>query len=284
MLKIDSLTKKYKDKAAVRNLSFQFEKGLLGLLGPNGAGKTTLMKCITSLVEYEGTITFQDQPISTLRIGYLPQKFNFFGNLTVKEGVQYAAIMKDEHRNLNWSHLLEQVNLEEEKDRLIKTLSGGMLRRLGISFALIGKPELIIVDEPTAGLDPLERVSFTGLIKSISENTPVIVSTHIVEDIEDTADVIAVMNRGQIAHSGSALALKESIVPRLFHIPRGMSIEAPHWVITQDTDPISGSTSQRVLFQNRPKELKNEWRRIHPTIQEVYFDAVRNEAVNESVY
>lgn len=280
MLRIDSLTKRYKDKVAVRTLSFQFDQGLLGLLGPNGAGKTTLMKCIASLIEYEGSITLDGRPISSVHIGYLPQKFNFFPNLKVKEAVEYAAIMKNEHRTLDIEDLLSKVNLLLEENKLVRNLSGGMLRRLGIAFALLGSPDLIIVDEPTAGLDPLERLSFTALIKEISRKIPVVVSTHIVEDIEHTADVVAVMNKGRIVHSGSLKQLKEAVAPRLYHVPSGTAAEDLHWVIAIDNDPMQDQALQRVLFQNEPLRINSSWRPAPPSIQDVYFDAVRNEAIN----
>lgn len=280
MLVIDSLSKSYKDKVVINDLSLEFEHGLLGLLGPNGAGKTTLMKCIVSLIEYQGKITLNGRPISLAHVGYLPQKFSFFPNLRVEEALEYAAIMKNVHRSSDNQSLLSMVNLLSEKDKLVRHLSGGMLRRLGIAFALVGSPELIIVDEPTAGLDPLERISFTTLIKNISKTIPVLVSTHIVDDIQDTADVIVVMDKGRIVRSGSLKDLKKTVDQRLYHIPSDVSIEEDHWIIAIDRDPIRDVTFQRVLFMREPKHIGKDWTLAAPVVEDVYFDAIRNEESN----
>ena len=154
------------------------------------------MRCIVGLLEFEGEIYYKGKDLSKtkgLNIGYLPQNFSLFHNLTVKEALEYVFILKNAKGNQNEiiEKILVDVHLEKEKNKKIKNLSGGMLRRVGIAQALIGDPDLLIADEPTAGLDPKERVRFRNLLQKLSSDVDIIISSHIVEDIEILCDSIA---------------------------------------------------------------------------------------------
>lgn len=200
---IDNLHKKYHRKEVLKGISCSLDNGVYGLLGPNGAGKTTLMRCITELCSYSGSIKVNGTSIgkSKMKIGYLPQSFNVYRELTVWEMMQYFCNLKKipkKERKEEIERCLSMVNLENEKKVQSCKLSGGMLRRLGIAQAILGSPELIILDEPTAGLDPEERLRFSSIINRLEKNCIVIISTHIVEDVEACCEKIIVMNQGDI--------------------------------------------------------------------------------------
>lgn len=212
MLEISRLKKKYKEFQALDGIDIKIEAGVFGLLGPNGAGKTTLMKCIATLItDFSGEIKYgdiswkkgQENNVKKL-IGYLPQNFTFYNNITVFEALEHIQTLKtgkSDYKELD--NILEKVNLINYKNNRIKSLSGGMLRRVGIAQAIIGNPKILIIDEPTAGLDPLERVRFRSLIYSLSKENIVIISTHIVEDLESISKTIAFINNGKIVYHNS---------------------------------------------------------------------------------
>ncbi len=220
MLEIQSVTKRFSNGVvAVNNFSCSIESGVLGLLGPNGAGKTTLMQMIATLTKpTSGSISFAGADIGKnpdalrRRLGYLPQDFGVYDNLTALEFLTYFAALKGIHdRKKIWS-FLEMVNLHAEANRLAGSFSGGMRQRLGIAQALVNDPDLVIVDEPTAGLDPEERVRFRNILADIGVGKLVILSTHIVSDVEAVATHIAVMNRGILLAMETPEALLASAV------------------------------------------------------------------------
>lgn len=209
---INNLKKSYGSKEVLKGLSMEIDEGMFGLLGPNGAGKTTLMRILTTLVQKnEGYIKLNDIDIEDKKnirkiIGYLPQDFSVYPSLSVYESMDYLAIlsgMNDKNpRKKRIDFLLEKVNLQNHRDTKFKALSGGMKRRLGIAQAIVHNPEILIVDEPTAGLDPEERIRFRNLLRDFSEGRIVILSTHIVEDVEFTCENLAILNEGQILYKG----------------------------------------------------------------------------------
>ena len=211
-LQIKNINKTYKGNIqALKDLNLTIDQGMFGLLGPNGAGKTTLMKIIATLLSpTSGSILFDDTSITqnpqAIRqiLGYLPQDIQFYPQLTVAETLDYLAILSNiqENRQEKIDHLIELVNLTDKKDQKVKKLSGGMKRRLGIAQALLNDPKLLIVDEPTAGLDPEERVRFRNLLSSLSSERIVLLSTHIVEDIAATSEKLAIINTGQLLFQG----------------------------------------------------------------------------------
>ncbi|MEK4231683.1 ATP-binding cassette domain-containing protein [Anoxybacillus sp. FSL W8-0703] len=199
-------------KIVLNNISLSI-KGTYGLLGPNGAGKTTLMKTIATLIPLEeGTISFgdisweNDQSVKPL-IGYLPQYFSAYKTMKVYEVLNHFAVLKGitnkERRMSELDSVLENVNLYEQRNEKIKNLSGGMIRRVGIAQALLGDPKILIVDEPTAGLDIQERVRFRNLLRKIATNRTIIISSHIVEDLETICDHVSIMNKGNILFEGT---------------------------------------------------------------------------------
>jgi ABC-type multidrug transport system ATPase subunit len=206
MLVLDGVSKKFRGgNYGVRDLSLSIGGGVLGLLGPNGAGKTTLMQMIATITRpTSGTIRFQDidavrDPDAIRRkLGYLPQDFGVYDNLTAIEFLSYFAALKGVHRRARINQMLEMVNLHNVAKRAVGGFSGGMKQRLGIAQALINDPDLVIVDEPTAGLDPEERVRFRNVLADVGLGKLVILSTHIVSDVESVATHIAIMNAGSI--------------------------------------------------------------------------------------
>ena len=215
-IKIVNLNKVYPGgKKALKDLNLEIEPGMFGLLGPNGAGKTSLMRIMTLLQSCtSGTIYFDDYDIAKDRkairslLGYLPQDFRFFEKLKTWEFLDYGAglagIKGKQHRAEVVDEMLRKVGLFEVRDRWANRLSGGMKRRLGIAQAIIGNPKVIIVDEPTTGLDPEERIRFRNILSDISDKDSIIIlSTHIVGDISSTCNCMALMNKGEVSFYGS---------------------------------------------------------------------------------
>jgi len=214
MLEIRSLSKTYANGVqALRDVSLDIPRGMFGLLGPNGAGKSTLMRTIATLqdadagsIHLDGLDVLKDKTGARRRLGYLPQEFGVYPKVSAEDMLDHLAVLKGvtargERRELVQA-LLRQVNLWQVRKRKLGTFSGGMRQRFGIAQALIGQPSLIIVDEPTAGLDPAERNRFLNLLAEIGENTVVILSTHIVEDVTDLCPRFAIIAGGQVRLSG----------------------------------------------------------------------------------
>ena len=215
-IKIEGLSKVYKNgNYAVKNLNLEIPNGMFGLLGPNGAGKSTLMRILVTLMKpSKGTVKVNDLDLAKNRreiramLGYLPQDFSFFSKLKTYEFLDYAArlagMKNGTARRTAVDQMLEEVGLFEARDRNANKLSGGMKRRLGIAQALINNPKIIIVDEPTTGLDPEERIRFRNLLSTLSTRDVIIIlSTHIVGDISSTCDNMALLNKGELAFNGS---------------------------------------------------------------------------------
>ena len=211
-LKVQHLSRSFHTTKAVQNVSFTLHEGIHALLGANGSGKTTLLKMITgTLAPSKGSITWDHVKIDDQYewycsgLGYLPQHFGYYPNYTIEEFLLYLGQLKKIHRptcKKRIDLLLTQLNLKEHKKRKLKTLSGGMLQRVGIAQALLQDPKILILDEPTAGLDPKERIVFHNLLTSLSSRCVILLSTHIVSDIESIADDILVMKEGKVlAHA-----------------------------------------------------------------------------------
>lgn len=207
MLEIKHLTKTFRKKKAINDFNGTFQGGIYGLLGANGAGKTTLLRCITGLYkENAGEILWDGENIKTSKtykssIGYLPQKFEGLKDLKVTEFLEYFGDlnhMKVDILAQRIDEVLQIVHLEERKKSKVGSLSGGMVRRLGIAQALLNDPKLLIFDEPTAGLDPEERLRFKNILTALPKDKIIMISTHIVEDIETSCDHIVVMKEGAL--------------------------------------------------------------------------------------
>ena len=227
-LEIKNLSKTYPNGVkAMQDVSLTIGKGMFGLLGENGAGKSTLMRTIATLQDADtGSVTFDGIDVSrdpvALRkaLGYLPQEFGVYPSLTAEEFLLHIAdlkgIAKASERRMQVDALLKKVNLWEDRRKKLGGYSGGMKQRFGIAQALLGEPRLIIVDEPTAGLDPRERNRFYNLLSEIGENTVVILSTHIVEDVSTLCSDMAIMGNGRVLLEGSPARVEQSLKDRLW--------------------------------------------------------------------
>ena len=209
-LSVDRLSKQYKNKIAVDRISFNLTDGVTGLLGANGAGKTTLMRMMSGILNpTSGSVTTDGIPVQTEEyralLGYLPQDFGYYPEFTAREFVQYIAALKGIEKKTakkKTEELLETVGLSDVANKKIKTFSGGMKQRVGIAQALVNDPKILILDEPTAGLDPKERVRFRNLIGEIGKTSIVLFSTHIVSDIEHIAGNLLMIRDGQLIYEG----------------------------------------------------------------------------------
>ncbi len=224
-IEIRNLNQYYGKKQALKDVSLTIETGMFGLLGRNGAGKTTLMKVLATLLpKSEGEVSVCGNNVERAQevrriTGYLPQEFSMYPNMTVYEAMDYLGVLSGlgkEERKQRIPELLKRVNLQYDKRKRVKALSGGMKRRLGIAQAILHNPEVLIVDEPTAGLDPEERVRFRNLLCEIAEERIVILSTHIVGDIEATCEKIAVLDKGEIIYKGTVSELIQMAEGKVF--------------------------------------------------------------------
>ena len=210
-IKIEHLNKNYGKQSALKDISLHIPVGMYGLLGENGAGKTTLMRILATMLELStGTVKINGIDIKNKKeirkiIGYLPQEFSVYPNMSVYSALDYLGILAELPKNIRRQRideLLKQVNLEQEKNKKFKNLSGGMKRRFGIAQALLNNPKILIIDEPTAGLDPEERLRFYNLVSELAVDRIVLLSTHIAGDIEATCSKVAVLCFGEVVFEG----------------------------------------------------------------------------------
>ncbi len=287
-IKIENLNKIYKGGSyAIKNLNLDIPNGMFGLLGPNGAGKSTLMRILVTLMKpTNGKVYFNDLELSKNRreirsmLGYLPQDFSFFSKLKTYEFLDYTARlsgMKNGTARRNAvDQMLEEVGLFEARDRNANKLSGGMKRRLGIAQALINDPQVIIVDEPTTGLDPEERIRFRNLLSTISTRDVIIIlSTHIVGDISSTCDKMALLNRGNLAFTGSPEQLVKEAEGNVWQI---QATEAEYLEINEkypviSTIPIDGGWEVQVVSE----EINGyQGKQIAPNLEHAYVHFMEN--------
>ena len=218
-LVIDRVSKQYKNNIAVDRISIKLQKGVYGLLGANGAGKTTLMRMICGILKpTSGTISFDGMDVGEENyrsiLGYLPQDFGYYPEFTGMDFLLYMAALKGigkAQAKRKSDELLQLVSLQDVAKKKIKTYSGGMKQRLGIAQALLNQPQVLVLDEPTAGLDPKERVRFRNLIEDWGKENIILLSTHIVSDIEHIADDVLMMKDGQLIYSGRWDAAKGNL-------------------------------------------------------------------------
>ena len=279
-LQVDDVSKTYADGTrAVQDLSLTVSEGLIGLLGPNGAGKSTLMQLIATITRpTAGTLRWNgtdivDRPAALRRVlGYLPQDFGVYPELTAAEFLDYMAALKGVPEDAARSRidtLLELVGLQDARDRPLGGFSGGMTQRVGIACALLNDPDLLVADEPTVGLDPEERVRFRTLLTDLAEDRVVLLSTHIVSDVEATATRLAVMNNGRLAATSSPEALIDRVRDRVWEwvVPRGeLGLLRDQYAVTKATRRPDGVRVHAVADQQPDPDATP----AAPTLEDAY--------------
>lgn len=279
MIEVKNLTKKFRKITALDNVSIAFNKGVYGLLGPNGAGKTTLMRSILGLYNIQnGDILYDKISIKkdntfTKNIGYLPQKFGLFKELTIFEMMDYIATLKKIKNSKLKQEIrkcVDQVNLSDRIDDKVSSLSGGMIRRLGIAQALLGDSKVIIVDEPTSGLDPEERIRFKNLISLIKEDRTIIISTHIVEDVEAICSDIVIINKGTILDQGDSNSIRKIASNMVYHISANNEMELEGEYFVEKRYQLNGEEVLRVI-----SNTKQNGDIVTPTIEDGYMCKIK---------
>ena len=263
-LSLTHVTKRFKDKVAVKEVSLSLSYGVHALLGANGSGKTTLLRMICGIEKTsEGSITLNENNIKNnyslfcTQLGYMPQHFGYYPNETVESFLDYMGVVKGidkETRKKRINQLLKELNLEAQRKKKLKQLSGGMLRRVGIMQALLNEPKLLILDEPTAGLDPKERIVFRNLIASLAQDCCIILSTHIVSDIDTIADDILVMKEGNIILHDTKKALLKQMEGKVWEVQTTKSQGEQlllHHIVSQ-SHTVGNETTLRIVSDMKP--------------------------------
>ncbi len=289
MLEVRDLSKTYSNGVhALKGVSLEIPNGMFGLLGPNGAGKSTLMRTIATLQDPDsGTVTLNgldvlaNKPEARRTLGYLPQEFGVYPKVSAEAMLDHFAVLKGVvargERKSVVEALLRQTNLWDVRKRKLGTFSGGMRQRFGIAQALIGNPKLIIVDEPTAGLDPEERNRFLNLLAEIGENVVVILSTHIVEDVTDLCPRMAIIAQGQVLLSGAPSETMRKLDGRVWRraitTTEVDAYKTKHTVLS--TRLSGGKTIVHVLSDTKPDD---GFETVSPDLEDVYFGELRRQA------
>lgn len=286
-LTIENLTKTYPNGVkALNGINLKITNGMFGLLGANGAGKSSLMRTIASLQEpSEGSIIFNEVDIIAKpqyvreNLGYLPQEFGVYPKISAEKLLNHLAVLKGilnkKDRKEQVSALLQQVNLYQHRKKSVYTFSGGMRQRFGIAQALLANPQIIIVDEPTAGLDPEESNRFLNLLSEIGENVIVILSTHIVEDVRNLCPKMAILSEGEIISQGNPKNLVANIEGKIWTkiIPKGDIDLFKKAFNVISTKLVSGETQIRVLSDHKPE---SGFDMINPNLEDFYFTTLFN--------
>ncbi len=265
-LEIENLTKKFQDMTAVDGVSCTLTTGVYGLLGVNGAGKTTLMRMLCTLLKptggrilWDGKDIFELDGAYRRVLGYLPQDFGFYPDFTVRDYLRYISSIKGLRpaaARQRTALLLQQVGLEKAENKKMKKLSGGMKRRVGIAQAMLNDPRILILDEPTAGLDPNERIRFRNLISELAQDRLVLLSTHIVSDIEYIANEILLMKDGKICIAGTTEELTAGMPEQVWRvsIPRNEAVSYTKRYKVSNIKTLHGEAQLRILSVERPAD------------------------------
>jgi len=281
-IEINNISKTYPSgKQALQNINITLESpNLIGILGPNGAGKTTLMKLLTAaLTPTQGGIYLDEKPLLSqekqlkAKLGYLPQSFGLFDELTVWQFIDYMAALKGIHCKTAIETVLQQVNLADQHKTRIRRLSGGMRQRVGIAQALLGNPQLIILDEPTVGLDPEERVKFRNIFSEMARDKIVLLSTHIVEDVQSICNRVLVINKGKILFDGEPSAL---IASTAGHV--GVYVSQIGDPVPDNCQVVSKvNTTQGIQCRIIASKLPDFAEEAEPTLEDAYLYCIENE-------
>ena len=292
-LSISNLSKTYPNGVkALDNINLEISNGMFGLLGANGAGKSSLMRTIATLQEpssgsilFNGTDILEHPEEVRKQLGYLPQEFGVYPKISAERLLDHLAVLKGivnkKERNEQVDVLLHQTNLFQHRKKAFFTFSGGMRQRFGIAQALLGNPQLIIVDEPTAGLDPEERNRFLNLLSEIGENKIVILSTHIVEDVRDLCKNMAILANGQIISQGNPSKLVETLSEKVWSkLIKKEYLEAHKTAFhVISTKLIAGETQIRVISDSKPEQ---GFEQISPNLEDLYFATLSNHQLVKS--
>ncbi|MBL0125712.1 MAG: ABC transporter ATP-binding protein [Betaproteobacteria bacterium] len=284
-LVINGLSKTYPNGVqALKNVTLTIPTGMFGLLGPNGAGKSTLMRTLATLQDADaGSVrlgdidVLKDKDAVRRQLGYLPQEFGVYPKVSAMDMLNHLAELKGlsnkKERMEVVSGLLKQTNLHDVRDKALGGFSGGMRQRFGIAQALLGNPKLIIVDEPTAGLDPEERVRFHNLLAEIGEQVIVVLSTHIVSDVSDLCPNMAIINKGEVLLTGKPAELTRALEGRLWatSVPRAELAAAKQRYPVISTRLISGKTRIHVIGNRQPDSA---FLPVAPELEDTYFAAI----------
>jgi ABC-2 type transport system ATP-binding protein len=289
-LSIEGLSKRYPGGVqALQDVTLTIPPGFFGLLGPNGAGKSTLMRTLATLQEAdEGRARLDDIDVSAdkdelrKRLGYLPQEFGVYPRVSALELLDHLAALKGigpaQRRREEVNGLLVRTNLFDVRHRKLGTFSGGMKQRFGIAQALLGRPRLVIVDEPTAGLDPEERARFHGLLMDIGDDVIVILSTHIVADVSELCPRMAIIHQGRVVLTGAPAAVASSLRGRIFRKLVGRA-EAENWTADHPDLPLLRTrriAGQVAVHVQAPQSPGAGFEAIEPDLEDAYFHAIRS--------
>ena len=285
MLLLNNVTKKYGSFTALQDINLEFTNGVYGLLAPNGAGKTTLIKMLTTLIfPTKGEILWNGDEIVSLNenyrdiLGYLPQDFGYYKNHSPREFLLYIAALKGIDRDVakrKTNQLLEIVGLSDVKNKKMRKFSGGMVQRVGIAQAMLNDPKLLILDEPTAGLDPKERVRFRNLISTLSKDRIVILSTHIVSDIETIANYVIMFKNHKLFANDTPGAICGELVGKVFETNNIAAIKTPHLLLTERQD--GRETFTRFASETDCTGLAKP---ANPNLEDVFLYVYRDEVIS----
>ena len=293
LLEIRNVTKRYpKGQQALQDVSLTMKRGLFGLLGPNGAGKTTLMKILCTLLEptsgsvkVDGAELAADRDLVRRRLGYLPQDWGAPRTARCGEVLDLVLRLRGQAdgkaRSREIDELLAQVNLVGQRKKKVRTLSGGMLRRLGVAHALAGSPELLVLDEPTVGLDPDERVEFRNLLSELGAERTIVLSTHVVADVGNTCESVGVLDGGRVVFEGAPSEFAARARGRVFEavVPTDREAEVRNASTVVSTVPGAEGTIFRVVAEKSSLPGTLEWTAVEPTLEDAYLAEVGEEAL-----
>ena len=284
MLLLNNVTKNFGNFTALKDINLEFTNGVYGLLAPNGAGKTTLIKMLTTLIfPTKGEILWKGDEISKLDasyrdiIGYLPQDFGYYKNHSPMEFLRYISALKGIDKRTATTkakELIELVGLSNAQNKKMRKFSGGMVQRVGIAQAMLNDPKVLILDEPTAGLDPKERVRFRNLISTLSRERIVILSTHIVSDIETIANNVIMIKNGSILAKDAPSAICSTLSGKIFETDNISAIQTPHLVLTERQE--NNKTLTRFASEINCSQLAEQ---VPPNLEDVFLYVYRDEAV-----
>lgn len=286
MLSVNNVTKKYGSFTALEEVTLDFDNGICAFLAPNGAGKTTLIKMLATLLfPTKGEIFWNGTEITSLGesyrdlLGYLPQEFGYYKGYSPKEYLRYLAALKGvSNADSRIDELLEMISLTDVKDKKMRKFSGGMIQRVGIAGALLNDPKILILDEPTAGLDPKERVRLRNIISSLAKDRIIIFSTHIVSDIETIANTLIMIKDRRIIYSGSPSKIVEKLKGKTFEMPLGATLPENSIYLSERV----GDTGSVVRFALENGNTAENTATVTPNLEDAFLYIYRDETKGEN--